>query len=500
MASSAAAEGTRNDRHAGFAQRVRTSVIWRSGSQIVAQLVMWASTFLVIRLLEPSDYGLFAMTQVVLVLLNLLNGWGFASALVQADTIDKERVRQVFGMLLLMNGALAVIQFAAAPLAAAYFRQPLVADLLRIQAILYLSTPFIALANALLSRNMDFKREAKVSLAAAVLGALTALGCAMAGWGVWTLVAAPIVLWWTRAIGLTIAARSLVWPSFRFAGAGKLFGYGSAMVVVQFCWFLQIQSDVFIGGRLLSPHELGIYTTALFLTQILATKFVPPLNDVAFAAFSRIQSDPDVVGSAFLKGVRLIMLVALPFYFGLAVTAEPFVLTFLGEKWAETVPLVPILSGAMTFMTLQILFAPATNALGRPGAAVRVGFAGAILLPASFYIGIHWGTTGLAWGWLAGMAALAGATVLMSLKVIGVRRRQLAASIAPGLAASAAMAAIVLGLDLSLPDMPVQARLLTLIAAGGAAYAALLLLFARPLVEEVLVLIRRPKELAAATA
>ena len=43
-------------------------------------------------------------------------------------------------------------------------------------------------------------------------------------------------------------------------------------------------------------------------------------------------------------------------------------LTVLGAKWAATAPLVPVLAMAMPLMTLQILFAPATNALGRPGA------------------------------------------------------------------------------------------------------------------------------------
>ena len=64
---------------------------------------------------------------------------------------------------------------------------------------------------------------------------------------------------------------------------------------------------------------------------------MPPLNEVAFAAYSRIQARPDMIQSAFLKSVRLIMLVAMPFYFGLAVTAEPLVTTFLGAKWSETV-------------------------------------------------------------------------------------------------------------------------------------------------------------------
>ncbi|HEY0078480.1 MAG TPA: oligosaccharide flippase family protein, partial [Pyrinomonadaceae bacterium] len=203
-----------------LAERVKGAVLWRSGSQVVAQLLTWASTFLVIRLLEPSDYGLFAMTQVVLVLLNLMNGWGFASALVQRKRIDREQVRQVFGLLILLNSALAAIQFLAAPLAAAYYRQPEVADLLRVQAVLFLSTPLIALPSALLGREIDFRRQALVNLVSAALGAGTALACAYSGWGVWTLVWAPIVLWWSRAIGMTIAARAVVRPSGRFKGAG----------------------------------------------------------------------------------------------------------------------------------------------------------------------------------------------------------------------------------------------------------------------------------------
>src|ERR1700712_2599815 len=105
-------------------------------------MITWASTFLVIRILSPSDYGLFAMTQVVLVLLNMLNGYGLASALVRRPDADRQAQRQLFGMLILLNVGLGTAQFAAAPFAAAYYRQPVVADLLRVQALLYLATPF----------------------------------------------------------------------------------------------------------------------------------------------------------------------------------------------------------------------------------------------------------------------------------------------------------------------------------------------------------------------
>ncbi|HEX8644842.1 MAG TPA: lipopolysaccharide biosynthesis protein [Allosphingosinicella sp.] len=475
---------------APLAERVKGAVLWRSGSQIVAQLLTWASTFLVIRLLDPSDYGLFAMTQVVLVLLNLMNGWGFASALIQRESVKPEEVRQVFGLLILVNSALAAAQFLAAPLAAAYFRQPEVADLLRIQAVLYFSTPLIALPSALLGREIDFRRQGIVNLVSAALGAVTALACAYAGWGVWTLVWAPIVLWWSRAIGMTIAAKALVWPSFRFRGAAPLIRYGGAMVAVQFCWFVQSQADVFIGARMLSAHDLGIYTTALFLTQILAAKFVPPVNEVAFAAYSRMQDRPDALGPAFLKAVRLILLIACPFYFGLAVAAEPVVLSVLGPKWAEAVAIVPVLALTMPFLTLQILFAPATNAMGRPGLALRTGIAGALILPAAFVVGLSWGIAGLTFAWLGGMMLLTAVTVAMSLPAIGVTRAELAEAAAPGVAASVAMAALVAGLDALLPPLGPAARLGLLVSFGIAAYAALLFAFARGAVDEAVAIVR----------
>lgn len=472
----------------GLTSRVRGAVLWRSGSQIAAQLVTWTATFLVIRLLDPADYGLFAMTQVVLMFLSLMNGYGFANALVRSERVTPLEIRQMFGLLILLNGGLALSQLLLSPLAAAYFRQPMVGTLLRVQVLLYMATPFIALPQALLSRRIDFRGQALVALVSALLSAATALGCALAGWGVWTLVAAPLVLFWTQAIGLTWAARSLVWPSFRFAGAGHHIRYGGAMVAIQCFWFVQSQADVFIAGRLVVPHQLGLYTTSLFLTQILAGKFIPPVNEVSFAAYSRIQDRKDALAAAFLKTVRLVMLIALPFYFGMAIVAEPVVLTVLGWKWVETVPLVRTLAMAMPFLTLQILFAPATNALGRPRAALRVAMAGAAIMPAAFMIGSQYGTLGLARAWLLGFPLLTAATIALSLPVIGARPAGLARAIAPGLLASAAMAAAVATVDSLLPVMAAPLRLAILAPTGVAVYGGLLFVFARPLVQEVIAL------------
>ena len=76
----------------------------------------------------------------------------------------------------------------------------------------------------------------------------------------------------------------------------------------------------------------------------LSSKFVPPLNEVAFPAYAQIQGDKAAVRWNFLKAVRLLMLVMAPAYAGLAVVAAPLVETLFGAKWIGMVPYVQILA------------------------------------------------------------------------------------------------------------------------------------------------------------
>jgi len=112
--------------------------------------------------------------------------------------------------------------------------------------------------------------------------------------------------------------------------------------------------------------------------------------------------------------------------------------------------------------------------------------AGALIMPISFLIGSRYGTLGLARAWLFGFPILTAATIAMSLPVIGAKPIALARAIAPGLLASAAMAAVVAALDSILPPMAPPARLAILAGTGASAYGLLLFAFARSIVEEVL--------------
>lgn len=65
------------------------------------------------------------MTQAILAALNFLNGYSFATSLIQSKEVDERRIGQVFGLLILSNLLLAGAQLLLAPLAAGYYGQPM---------------------------------------------------------------------------------------------------------------------------------------------------------------------------------------------------------------------------------------------------------------------------------------------------------------------------------------------------------------------------------------
>ncbi|MFC4291028.1 lipopolysaccharide biosynthesis protein [Sphingorhabdus arenilitoris] len=480
-----------------FGSRVKSAVFWRSGTQILAQVISWGVTLAVVRILDPSDYGLYAMTSVVLTFLNFLNGYGFASALIQQEKLEPIRIRQAFGMLILVNAALALIQLTiVAPAAAAYYRESMVADMLRWQSLIYLSTPFLVLPEAMMSRKLEFKKPAIVNLSVAIFSAAVALGLALAGWGVWTLVFAPIAGFWARAIVLMIVTRFWVIPSFNFKGAWSVFSFGGLMLLSQGFFIVQSQSDIFIAGRFFDNHQMGIYAQALFLTQLFATKFVPPLNEVAFPAYARLQNDRSALSYSFIKAVRLIMLITCPLYIGMAATAHPFVDTLLGPKWTEAAPLIMVMALAMPIMTLQILFHPILNAIGLPHISIRTPIAGAIIMPVIWIFAVPYGAMGLSVGWLIALPLLLTFTIYNARGHVGFELRELAKAVMPGLGA-----AIIMGLAVTLFDRVVignfaghiwpPLHLAILSAVGAGVYIGLCWFFSRETCLEVLRVLRR---------
>lgn len=487
-----------------FASRVRSAVAWRWGTQVGSQIITWTSTFLVVRLLDPTDYGLFAMSQVVITALAFLNGASFATSLVQTDRIDERRIGQVFGLLLMFAVTLAGAQYLLAPNAARYFQEPVVADMLRLQAIIFLTVPFTALPQQWLARQLQFRKAGQANIISAIAGALTALTLAWMDWGVWALVYAGISIFVSRAIALSIAAKLWIRPVFNPSGAWDLFTFGGTLTLCQLFWIIQSQSDVVIAGRLMPTFDLGLYTQALFLTLIVTAKFLPPINEVALAAYSELHRAKKPLGPYFLKTARMVMMVSAPIYIGLALTSENAIRVLMGEKWTGIIPIVMGVALVMPAFALQLICAPVTNAMGRPKVYLFTSICGAILFPCLFLWGVTDGTQGLVHAWWIAAPTLCAITLFVTLPRIHVTPFALIHALAPIVLACAVMAACVFAAQTFVMIETPLFALAFQAALGATAYAATFWFGYRGLVTETWAMLRsreikNPDEAAAAS-
>src|SRR2546430_16691586 len=88
-----------------FDRHLVRGIAWTGGVKWLSQVVAWAATIVVARLLTPSDYGLLGMAAVYLGLITLLSDFGLGAAVVAAKELGRDQLRQLNTFSLLVSGA-----------------------------------------------------------------------------------------------------------------------------------------------------------------------------------------------------------------------------------------------------------------------------------------------------------------------------------------------------------------------------------------------------------
>jgi len=470
---------------------IRNAILWRSGGQITNQLLSWLGTIILIRLLSPSDYGTMAAANVLLSFLTLLSSQSISLSLVQQLSIKHVDIRNVFGLSLLLAILLCLLQITLTPLVSTYFRDHNISSILLVLSFSYLIAPFIAIPTALCSRGLDYKSTTKVQLWATALSLTVAAGLAMSGAGVWALVTAQMCSLLVRALGLLYLTKWLIFPRLNWRESQRLIRFGGGATVVSVLGFCYSQSDIMIASRYLTTHELGLYTIALTLAQMPASRILPALNEVGFSALSRAQDQPSIISDAFLRNIAAISFLTFPCYFGLAVTADLLVRIFFGPDWLGLSVPLSVVAVAMPMYTLHYQFAPYLYALGRPMLLSIAPALGLLLMPLAFWLMVGYGPVGLALVWLFVFPVVCLLSWRPFLRAIGVTFRHLYEASWRSLAISTAMACSIMTMRQVMPaSVDPLPCLIALSLLGSGVYMGISYVIVPEQIREIKILLR----------
>jgi teichuronic acid exporter len=386
----------------GLRQAALSGARWTLAAKVGLQLLTWPITILVIRLLEPGDYGLLAMAMVTIGFVALFGEMGLGIALVQADKLDEDTARAASAAILICNLAMAGVLALLAPLAAQWFAEPELVDVMRVLTLELLISSVGAVPQAQLERQLRFRQLSLAAMWSGICGALTTLVMAVMGFGVWALVLGTLVNALMRTVLTVWFNGRIVWPSLRrpLAPIKGLVRFSGHVLAARTLWYWYGQSDQVILARLLHASTLGYYTVAAQLAMLPANKAMEVINRVTFPVLSRMRSEHGELGSMHLRLVGLVAAYAFGACWGMAAVAPELVATLLGHKWlTATLPLT-VLAAVAPLRMLSALNNTITSAAGAPQASTIELAVASVLLPVAVLIGA-WidGLTGACLAW-----------------------------------------------------------------------------------------------------
>jgi teichuronic acid exporter len=454
--------------------RVMSALRWTAAARLAGQVGSWLITIIVIRVLDPQDYGLQAMATAFTATLVLLSAGGLSTVLVQNRTLDLAMRRQIFGVVVLINlGFFALILFGA-PVIAAFYGEPRIVPVLQVLSIQFLFLIFETMPQSQIERDINFKRMSIVDLTTAIAGALTTLALALAGAGIWALVAGVLVTTGTRIAGLNFIAPFPHLPKFSFRGMAAHFRFGGFVCGERALSSAFIESEKLIGGRLLGSQAFGFYTVASHIASLPIQKVTGFVNSIAFSAFSEAHARQSHAGEYLLRAIRFMSLLVFPIFIGIAAVSEDFVGLVLGPKWLAVAPLLTILAVVMPIRMMSNLLTPALWGVGKPHVSAGNFAIQAFTMAPAFFAGAWFGgTRGLALAWITLYPLVFLVVLHRSCPHLGISAGAVLRQIAWPLAISLAMLAAVLGSRGLVAGAPGSAvHLAQLVAIGLAVYLA----------------------------
>jgi len=460
---------------------------WLVAGRGIVQAISWVATIYVIRLLQPEDYGIVAVATVLFGMLVILCNAGLGSAIIVNKDIGRSKLQEFQGFLLFTSTVIGLLHLAAAPLLAKFFVEPRIEPVVRLLSLGFIFAAASIVPRALLTRKMQFKRQAIATSIATLIGTTVTVVLAVRGHAFWSLIIGQLATTLSLSIACMIAAKSWLLPRIPSRNTFELIAVGMSITASNALWYIYTKLDVFIASRLWNSNILGYYTVPLHLARLPAGKVMPILKKVALPSFAKLRDDRSAAAYYFRLSLSLGALAVFPVFFGIASVSPTAVPLVLGEKWIPSTWILFVVCLGMPFNTLTGLFAPLLVATGNHATVLSNTSFALMIFAVTFTVGAFIGPLGLAAAWALSFPVVFVMTSVRSAPKISVNLGSVFAAIrSPLFAASAMLGANMAAYYFIAPETSPFLVLFLQILLGAVVYFATILLIDRKLVAKAL--------------
>ena len=452
-------------------ERVARGVAWSMAEKIGSTALQVAVSLTILSLLTREDLGIMALLTAVSAVAVVLADSGFSQTLIRKKSPTAGDFKAVF----VFNVGVATLLYALfvglAPTAAAYYNMPELEELAPVFFLILPANALCTVQHTQLIRQFRFALISKITFAASLLSGVTAIGMAMAGCGVWSIVIQRVVFYAMRT--------SLMWVygSWNARGRGDfraLWGmasYSCSLMATELITTFYNKIPQFFLGRIYAADTLGAFDQAVKLKDQPLTAAVQAVQSVTFPALSKIGDDRARLAESYRQVVMITLFVLCPMMLGLSAVAHDLFAAILGAEWMPTVPYLRVAALAGVFYPVAMIAFNVLKVKSGGGLLLRIEIFKKVLMTLVFAVTIPWSVDAVVWGLVVIAAGEMAVNMWAAERFVGIGLWRWAKTLLPILVLSAAMYAVVAVVGMELDAAPLV-KLIVEVLVGIAVYAA----------------------------
>lgn len=347
-------------------------MIWSFMDTMGSRLIQLGIQIFLARLLLPSDYGIVGMVTIFIILAEVTIDSGFSTALVREKDANQADFSTVFFYYLFVSTVLYIILYFSAGYISVFFDETQLVSVLRVYGLVLIIEALGAVQKIILRRNLAFIIQMKINIFSSVFSGAIAILLAMAGYGLWSLVAKMIILYSTQTILYCVTNKWRPSLIFSMSSFKKLFDFGWKIFASKFVTVFYENLYAIIIGRGFSTAILGYYTNAKKISDTASVNMAMSVEKVSFPVLSKFQEDDKRLKSGFKRLFKTSVFITFPVMLGLAVIAPSLFRLLLGDKWIPAIPYFQLLCISGLFVSLHMINLNILQVKGRSDLLLKV--------------------------------------------------------------------------------------------------------------------------------
>jgi len=389
----------------GYTREAIKGVSWVGAVRFVIRALAFIKTIIIARILTPSQYGLFGIAILILVLVEILTETGINVFLVQKKG-DIDKYINTSWIVSITRGTLiaAVIVFSS-PLISAFFKAPGSLNLLLLVAVVAFFRGFINPSIVKFQKELMFRKEFFYRGSAFFVETIFSVILVF-------ITKAPEALIWGMIIGVLfeiVLSFMVVKPrpsfAFEFPIFKEVVGFGKWITgATIFNYFYQHGDDMAVG-RMLGASSLGTYDMAYRISLLPISDVADVITKVTFPVYVKISNDYKRLRRAFLKTLGVVAILVLPVSFIFFFFPRELITLTLGEKWIQAADVLKVLAIFAFIRAISVFSSSIFLSLRKQNIVTLISFIGMMgLLVTIVPFIIMWGIVGAALSALFGTA------------------------------------------------------------------------------------------------